>query len=118
MAAKVVIAGPATTRTAVVVPAATVAGTFINTGVKRGLTIENAYVGPDGLSYAVVGTADLIRVDANAEAYTDGQRIYVTAGGVFTGTATSNQIVGYANRAKPSAAAGPLFVQLVPGISG
>lgn len=118
MAAHIVTAGPAYTRTATVVPASTAADTFIIEGDKRGLTLNTAYVGEDGNSYAVVGTADVIRVDANAEAYTDGQKVYVESNGTFTGTATGNTIVGYAHRAKPSATAGPLFVQLVPGISG
>lgn len=118
MARHIVTDGPAWTRTATVVPANTLADTFIINGNKIGLTLDNAYVGADGLSYCVVGTADVIRVDANTEIYTDGQKVYVTSGGVFTGTATSNTKVGYAHRAKPSAVAGALFVQLVPGFAG
>lgn len=117
MGAHIVIAGPAYTRTAAEVPANTVADTFIVDGVKRGITLENAYLGANGKSYAVIGTADVIRSDANAEAFTDGQKVYVKSDNTFTGTATANQIVGFAHRAK-AAVAGPLFVQLVPGISG
>lgn len=116
MSAHTVINAPAFTRVAATVPANTPADTWIVDGQKRGLTRDKAYLGQNGLSYAVLGTADVIRVDANAEAYTDGQKIYVTGAGVFTGTATSNTFVGYAHRAKPSATAGPLFVQLVAGV--
>lgn len=118
MGAHIVIQGPAYTRQATVVPANTAADTFIIEGEKRGLTLNSAYVGDNGLSYAVVGTADVIRVENVAEAFTDGERVYVEAGGVFTATATGNTAVGYAFRAKPSATAGDLFVQLVPGSAG
>jgi hypothetical protein len=88
MAAHVVIAGPAFTRTAAVVPANTLADTFVIDGLKRGLTLENAYVGANGLSYAVVGTEDVIRVDSNLEAFTDGQKVYVKSDSVtFSGSA-------------------------------
>jgi hypothetical protein len=111
----VVVAGPAWTRTVAPVPSNTLVDTFAVVGQKRGLVLDTPYVGSDGLTYAVLGTADLIRVDANTEAYTDGQKVYVTSGGVFTGTSTSNTFVGYANRAK-GAVSGPLFVQLVAGV--
>lgn len=115
MSAHVVVAGPAWTRTVTQLPANTTVDQFVSVGQKRGLVVDNPYAGPDGNLYGVVGTADLIRVDANSEAYTDGQKVYVTSGGVFTGTSTSNTYVGYANRAK-AAVSGPLFVQLVAGV--
>jgi predicted RecA/RadA family phage recombinase len=118
MGVHIVTAGPAISRVATEVPANTVAGTFIVQGEKRGITIENAYLGANGKSYAVVGTADIIRVDANTEAFTDGERVYVEPDGVtFTATATANQIVGFAHRAK-AVGSGPLHVQLATGISG
>lgn len=119
MANHVVIQGPAWTRTPTEVPSGTTVDEFVVVGDKIGLVISNPYKGDDGNLYATVGTADVIRVDANAEAYTDGQPVYVTSANppVFTGTATDNKQVGYAYHPKASATAGPLFVQLVPGIS-
>lgn len=117
MSVHVVVAGPAYTRTVTQLPANTTVDQFVTVGVKRGLVVDSPYAGPDGNLYGVVGTADLIRVDAVSDAFTDGQKVYVTGAGVFTATATSNTIVGYADRAK-GATSGPLFVKLVPGISG
>jgi hypothetical protein len=115
VSAHVVVAGIAQTRKVTQLPANTVVDTFVAVGQKRGLVLDNPYTGSDGNLYGVVGTADLIRVDANSEAFTDGQKVYVTSGGVFTGTSTSNTFVGYADRAK-GAVSGPLFVQLVAGV--
>ena len=118
MSAHVVVAGIAQTRKVTQLPANTTVDQFVVVGDKRGLVIDNPYAGSDGNLYGVVGTADLIRVDNNVEAFTDGEKVYVEPDNVtFTATATANTIVGYADRAK-GATSGPLFVQLVPGISG
>lgn len=118
MSAHVAIAGPAHTRTVTQLPAGTAIDKFVVVGDKKGLVVDNPYAGADGNLYGVVGTNDTIRVDNNAEAFTDGQKVYVESdNATFTGTATGNTIVGYAEFAK-AAVAGPLFVKLVPGISG
>jgi hypothetical protein len=118
VSAHVVHAGPAWTRFVTELPNGTTVDKFVAVGGKRGLVIDNPYTGADGNLYGVVGTADLIRVDNNSEAFTDGEKVYVEPDNVtFTATATGNQIVGIADRPK-AAVAGPLFVQLIPGISG
>ena len=115
MALNTVMSGAAGTQQTTVVPAGTLAGTFVIVGGKRGLTANTARLGQNGLSYATVGTGDTIRVDNIAIAFNDGDPVYVTAAtGVFSGTATGNVLVGYAYRAK-SVASAPLFVVLVPG---
>ncbi len=116
MAIKQVISGPAYANHTVVVPQATVSGSFVNVGGKRGLALQAPRVGGDGLYYTTVGTADVIRVDANVTAFADGAPVYVDATNlIFGSVAASCTLIGFAYRAKPSATAGPLFVVLVPG---
>ena len=81
MSAHVVHSGPAWTRLVTELPAGATVDTFVNVGGKRGLVIDLPYVGADGKSYGVVGTADLIRVDNNSEAFTDGDEYTDSAAG-------------------------------------
>ena len=116
MANHIVNDGPAINNRLTVVPAGTLADTFVQVGGKRGLTKDTALIGANGLSYAVVGTADVIRVDTVAFAFADGAPVYATSAtpAAFTNVATGNTCVGYADRAKDASAA-TLFVVLVPG---
>lgn len=89
-------------------------GTFVTEGAKHGLTQDTPYLGDDGVYHATVDCGALIRVDASTLQFaTSGLPVYWT-GTAFTATASTNQLVGYVDRAKPSATAGPLFIQLVP----
>ena len=115
MANHIVNDGPSISNRLAVVPAGTLADTFVQVGGKRGLTKDTALLGANGLSYAVVGTADVIRVDTVAFAFADGAAVYATPTGAFTNVATGNTCVGYADRAKDASAA-TLFVVLVPGV--
>lgn len=87
---------------------------FVAQGAVRGLAGFDAK-GPaqDGLYYVTVDTAALIRVEGVAIAFTDKAPVYVTPGGAITATASGNALLGYADRPK-QAAAGNLFIQLVP----
>lgn len=97
----------------VAVSESTAIGTLVREGAKVGLTGDTPYKGEDGDFYVTIDTAALIRLDSVAIAFTDGAPVYMTPGGAASGTATSNFLIGYADRAK-GAASGKLFVQLVP----
>lgn len=89
-------------------------GTFVTEGAIHGLTQDTPKLGDDGNYHCTVDTAALIRVDASTLQFaTKGLPVYWT-GTAFTPTVSTNQLVGYVNKAKPSATAGPLFIQLVP----
>jgi predicted RecA/RadA family phage recombinase len=113
MANKIVNKGDAQFAFLVPVTASTPAKTFVQVGKVRGLTRDNSRVGKDGLSYAVVGTNDLIAQTANSSTWAAGDPVYVTAGGVLTQTLTSNTLVGIATRAATGTSA-TVFVQLIP----
>lgn len=100
----------------VAVPAGTHTNDFVNVGGKRGLAGFEPRTGQDGLFYVTVDTAALVRFDGVAIAFADGAPVYWT-GTAITGTASTNTLIGYADRVK-GAAAGPLHVQLVPGVTG
>ena len=114
MANRIVNDGPAISNRLCVVPASTPAKTFVNVGGKRGLTKDKSRIGDSGLSYAVVGTADVVAQDAVAIAFADGAPVYADSSGAFTATSAGNTLIGYADRAKTSTSA-PLYVVLVPG---
>ena len=115
MANHIVNDGPAIFNRLTVVPAGTLADTFVQVGGTRGRTKDTALLGANGNYYAMVGTADAIRVDAVPFAFADGAAVYATTAGAFTNVATGNTCVGYADRAKDASAA-TLFVVLVPGV--
>lgn len=87
---------------------------FVVSGAKRGYASIDARKGDNGLFYTVVDTGALIRLKGVTAAFTDGQTVYITPGGAFTTASSGNAAIGFADRAKPSAAAGDLWVQLVP----
>lgn len=113
MANKIVNKGDAQYAFLVLVPASTPAKTFVQVGKIRGLTRDNARVGKDGLSYAVVGGADLIAQTANISTWAAGDAVFVTGAGVLTQTATANTLVGIAIRPATGTSA-TVFVQLIP----
>lgn len=113
MANKIVNKGDAQFAYLIPVTAATPAKTFVQIGKVRGLTRDNARVGKDGLSYAVVGTADLIAQTANTSTWAVGDPVYVTAGGVLSQTSAGNTLVGIATRAATGTSA-TVYVQLIP----
>lgn len=114
MANYISIDGPAYANILCPVPASTPAKTFINLGGIRGLTKDASVVGANGLSYATVGTVDVIGQDAVPFAFAVGAVVYITSGGAFTSVATGNTAIGVATRVTTGASA-PAFVALTPG---
>lgn len=95
------------------VPQGTAINTLVTQGAKTGLVGDTPRLGEDGNWWTTVDTAALVRIDAVALAFTNGQAVYLTPGGAVSATATSNTLIGYADRAK-GAASGPLQLQLIP----
>lgn len=87
-------------------------GTFVQTGAKHGLTGDTPRLGDDGNYYTTVDCEALIRIDGDTNIWLDGASVYWT-GTAFTATVSTNKLIGFVDRAKPSATAGPLQVQLV-----
>lgn len=116
MANHIVNDGSAQANRLTAVPAGTKADTFVIVGAKRGLTKDSALLGANGLYYAVVGTADVIRIDSVPFAFADGDAVYAVPGSpvTFTNVSTGNIRVGYADRVKDSTPTS-LFVVLTPG---
>lgn len=115
MALNVVIEGDVKDKLTAPVASTVVGGTFVAIGGIRGIAINTPRVGSDGLYYSTVDTSCVFVVPAVAIAFTAGSPVYVAADNVtFSGTATSNTLVGMAWRAK-SSAAGNLYVKLIPG---
>lgn len=96
--------------------ASTVKGNdWVEKGAVRGLAGYDATIGEDGNYYVTVDTAAEIRFDAAAGAFDIGTPVYrKTADGTFASASGAGLVlIGYATR-KKAAAAGKLFVQLVP----
>lgn len=96
--------------------ASTVKGNdFVSVGAIRGLAGFDAKQGEDGLYYTNVDTAAEIRIDAVSGAFAVGDPVYrKTADGTFAKAAGEGLVlIGRATRAK-AAAAGKLFVRLIP----
>lgn len=87
--------------------------TLVQEGAKHGLVGDTPRQGEDGNWYASVDTAALVRVSNVAIAFTNGAPVYLTPGGAISATATSNSLIGYADRPK-GAPSGDLWLQLVP----
>lgn len=86
---------------------------LVAVGAVVGLAGDTPRKGEDGNYYTTVDTAALVRIDNVAIAFTDKAPVYITPGGAISGTATSNTLIGYADRPK-SSASGPLQLQLIP----
>lgn len=97
----------------VTVPEATKINDLVVVGAVAGLCGNTPRKGENGDFKVTVDTAALIRVSGVAIAFTDKAPVYVTPGGAVSGTATSNSLIGYADRPK-GAASGDLWIQLVP----
>lgn len=98
------------------VPQATKGDDWVEKGAIRGLagyTPQNA--AEDGKYYTTVDTAAEVRFDAVAGAFAIGDSVYrKTDGSAFVKAATAGHtLIGTATRPK-AAAAGKLFVQLIP----
>ena len=113
MANKIVNKGDAQFAFLTPVPVNTLAKSWVTVGKIRGLTRDGSRVGKDGLSYAVVGTNDLIAQTLNSSTWATGDPVYVTGAGVLTQTATANTLVGIATR-PASGTSATVFVQLIP----
>lgn len=87
--------------------------TLVREGAKHGLVGDKPRKGEDDNWYASVDTAALVRVSGVAIAFANGDPVYMTPGGAISATATSNFLIGYADRPK-GAPSGDLWVQLVP----
>lgn len=97
------------------VPSGTKGDAFVSVGAIRGLAGYDAVTAEDGKHYTTVDTAAEIRIDDVAGAFAIGDSVYrKTDGTAFVKAATADHVlIGTATRAK-AAAAGKLFVQLIP----
>lgn len=96
------------------VPEGTLINALVRKGAKVGLCGDTPRLGEDGKFYTTVDTAALVRLESVANAFTDGQTVFMNATtGAVTNSATGSFAIGYADRAKSSGAA-DLWVQLVP----
>jgi predicted RecA/RadA family phage recombinase len=115
MALNVVVEGDPKDKLTAPVASTTVGGTFIQAGGIRGVAINAARLGEDGLYYSTIDTTAVIVVPAIAIAFTAGAPVYVTPDGLtFNATPTSNTLIGVAWRAK-GAPSGPLYIKLIAG---
>lgn len=102
----------------IAVPQATAINALVRSGAKVGLCGDTPRKGEDGNYYTTVDTAALVRLASIANAFTDGQTVYMnTSTGAVTNTATTSIAIGYADRPK-GGSSGDLWVQLVPITTG
>lgn len=89
-------------------------------GAVAGLVGQRPKQGEDGAFYATVDTAALVRISGVAVIFTDKQPVYLKASDKSIANAAGSGLtcIGYADRPKPSATAGDLWVQLVPAATG
>lgn len=96
------------------VDADVVSGDFVVLGGIRGVAQVDAKVGEDGNTYATLAHTGVF-IGTTADAVTVGAPIYLAASATFgtalTTTATDNELVGYAIRAK-GAVAGNVYVRI------
>tara|TARA_R110000772_G_scaffold3246_2_gene11720 strand:+ start:673 stop:1017 length:345 start_codon:yes stop_codon:yes gene_type:complete len=97
-----------------VVNSAVVSGNFVVLGGIRGVAETSAALGADGAYYATVRHIGVFR-GTTAEAVAVGDALYLasaaTRGTALTKTVGSNELVGYAVKAK-GATAGDVFVRI------
>lgn len=92
---------------------------LIAVGAVAGLVGQRPRKGEDGAFYATVDTAALVRVSGVSGKYDDKAPVYFKASdkSLASAAGTGLSLIGYADRAKTTTAAGDLWVQLVPRAS-